>query len=73
MKLRIITSVTLVAFVLSRNRRLTFHPIEVKASHVAKNIYCLPASGGNIGVSVGPDGILIVDDQVRAVGGKNRR
>ena len=37
--------------------------IEVKATHVAGNIYMLEGAGGNIGVSVGPDGILIVDDQ----------
>ena len=27
------------------------------------NVYMLQGSGGNIGVSVGADGILIVDDQ----------
>jgi len=37
--------------------------VEVKSTHVAGNIYMLTGSGGNIGVSVGPDGILIVDDQ----------
>ena len=40
-----------------------FSKVEVKATHVAGNIYMLTGSGGNIGVSVGPDGILIVDDQ----------
>jgi glyoxylase-like metal-dependent hydrolase (beta-lactamase superfamily II) len=40
-----------------------FSSVEVKATHVAKNIYMLTGAGGNIGVSVGPDGILIVDDQ----------
>jgi cyclase len=40
-----------------------FSKVEVKATKVAGNIYMLTGSGGNIGVSVGPDGILIVDDQ----------
>lgn len=40
-----------------------FSKVEIKAIHVAKNIYMLEGSGGNIGVSVGPDGVLIVDDQ----------
>ena len=40
-----------------------FSKVEVKAIHVAENIYMLSGSGGNIGMSVGPDGILIVDDQ----------
>src|SRR4026209_1385578 len=40
-----------------------FSKIEVKATKVAGNIYMLTGSGGNIGVSVGADGILIVDNQ----------
>src|SRR3954471_23036884 len=40
-----------------------FSKVEVKATHVAGNIYMLTGSGGNIGVSAGPDGLLIVDDQ----------
>jgi glyoxylase-like metal-dependent hydrolase (beta-lactamase superfamily II) len=40
-----------------------FSKVEIKATKVAGNIYMLEGSGGNIGVSVGPDGILIVDDQ----------
>jgi cyclase len=39
--------------------------VEIKVIPVANNIYMLQASGavvGNIGVFVGPDGILIVDD-----------
>src|SRR5215813_680230 len=40
-----------------------FSNVEVKATQVAKNVYMLTGAGGNIGVSVGPDGILIVDDQ----------
>ena len=40
-----------------------FSKVEIKATHVSKNIYMLEGAGGNIGVSVGPDGTLIVDDQ----------
>lgn len=40
-----------------------FSKVEIKATKVAGNIYMLEGSGGNIGVSTGPDGILIVDDQ----------
>src|SRR3954453_17746738 len=40
-----------------------FSKVEVSTTHVAGNIYMLQGAGGNIGVSVGPDGILIVDDQ----------
>lgn len=38
-------------------------PVEVKAQHVAGNVYMITGMGGNIGVSAGPDGLLIVDDQ----------
>src|SRR5580765_7483918 len=40
-----------------------FSNVEIKTIHVAKNVYMLQGSGGNIGVSVGEDGTLIVDDQ----------
>lgn len=40
-----------------------FSKVEIKASKVNGNVYMLQGSGGNIGVSVGADGILIVDDQ----------
>ena len=40
-----------------------FSTVTIKATKVSGNVYMLEGSGGNIGVSVGPDGILIVDDQ----------
>ena len=40
-----------------------YSKVEIKVTKVAGNVYMLEGSGGNIGVSVGPDGILIVDDQ----------
>src|SRR5215204_1308189 len=46
--------------------------IEVKATNVAGNVYMLQGGGGNIGVSVGPDGILIVDDQFAPLADKIR-
>lgn len=47
-----------------------FSNVEIKAIHVAKNIHMLQGAGGNIGVSVGSDGILIVDDQFAPLAGK---
>ncbi len=37
--------------------------VQVKATKVAGNVHMLEGAGGNIGVSVGPDGLLVVDDQ----------
>lgn len=49
-----------------------FSKVEIKASKVAGNIYMLEGSGGNIGVSVGEDGIVIVDDQFAPLADKIR-
>lgn len=40
-----------------------FDKVQIKVTKVAGTVYMLEGSGGNIGVSVGEDGILIVDDQ----------
>lgn len=37
--------------------------IEVKATKVAGNVHMITGAGGNIGVSVGADGIVLIDDQ----------
>ena len=40
-----------------------FSKVQIKATKVSGNIYMLEGAGGNIGASVGEDGIVIVDDQ----------
>jgi glyoxylase-like metal-dependent hydrolase (beta-lactamase superfamily II) len=40
-----------------------FSKVEVKVVKVGGSVYMLMGAGGNIGVSVGDDGIVIVDDQ----------
>ena len=40
-----------------------FSKVEIKATQVAGSVWMLQGSGGNIGVSVGDDGIVMVDDQ----------
>jgi glyoxylase-like metal-dependent hydrolase (beta-lactamase superfamily II) len=37
--------------------------VEVKAEKVAEGVHVLTGAGGNIGVSVGADGVFLVDDQ----------
>src|SRR5436190_6171478 len=63
MKTKLLLSTILLALVTLARAQQDFSKVEVKATHVAGNIYMLTGAGGNIGVSVGPDGILIVDDQ----------
>ena len=40
-----------------------FSKVEIKTIHVAGNVYMLQGEGGNIGVSAGPDGLLMVDNE----------
>ena len=40
-----------------------FSKVQIKATKVAGSVYMLEGSGGNIGVSIGEDGVLMVDDQ----------
>ena len=49
-----------------------FSKVQMKATKVAGNIYMIEGAGGNIGVSAGADGILIVDDQFAPLADKIR-
>ncbi len=40
-----------------------FSKVEIKVTKVAGSVYMLEGSGGNIAVSVGDDGVLMVDDE----------
>jgi cyclase len=46
--------------------------VTVKVTKVAGNVYMLQGRGGNIGAIVGADGILIVDDDYKAISEKLR-
>lgn len=49
-----------------------FSKVTIKVYPVAGNVYMLEGAGGNIGVSVGNDGIVIVDDQFAPLADKIR-
>lgn len=40
-----------------------FSTVEVKATKVAGSVYMITGAGGNIGVSAGEDGLVVIDDQ----------
>lgn len=40
-----------------------FADVTIERTHLAESVYMLTGAGGNIGVSAGPDGVLIIDDQ----------
>jgi len=54
---------TILALALTVSAQNDLSKVEIKATKINGNVYMLEGAGGNIGVSVGTDGILIVDDQ----------
>lgn len=69
---RFLTLLFLCALPIGAAAQTDYSKVEIKATQVAGNVYMLQGSGGNIGVSVGPDGILIVDDQFAPLADKIR-
>ena len=63
MKTLSLLNAILAAGVLTMSAQQNMDKVQIKATHVAGTVYMLEGAGGNIGVSVGEDGILIVDDQ----------
>jgi cyclase len=61
-----------ISAVLASAQNQDLSKVQMKATKVAGNVYMLEGSGGNIGVSVGADGILIVDDQFAPLADKIR-
>lgn len=49
-----------------------FSAVRIEATHVAGSVWMLVGSGGNIGVSSGPDGVVMVDDQFAPLADKIR-
>ncbi len=50
-----------------------FDDVQITSTHVAGSVHMLEGRGGNIGASVGEDGILIVDDQFEPLAEKIRQ
>jgi glyoxylase-like metal-dependent hydrolase (beta-lactamase superfamily II) len=49
-----------------------FDKVEIKVNKVAGSVYMLEGAGGNIGVSVGEDGIVVIDDEFAPLAPKIR-
>lgn len=47
-----------------------FSKVQIKVTKVAGTVYMLEGAGGNIGASVGDDGIVVVDDQYAPIADK---
>ena len=47
----------------ARGQQEDFSKVTIKTTKLAEGMYMLEGAGGNIGVSVGDDGVILVDDQ----------
>lgn len=63
MKKLLLMSAVLVSLAISAAAQRDFSKVEMKVQKLADGMYIMTGAGGNIGVSVGEDGVLIVDDQ----------
>lgn len=74
--MKIVLPVLLLLFTTSFHERhrpqIDWSKVEIKSTKIAGNVYMLQGAGGNIGVSAGPDGVLIVDDQYAPLADKIR-
>ncbi len=62
-KLPILLAYLFLTLGLAAAQEQDFSKVQIKVTKVAGNVYMLEGAGGNIGASVGDDGIVIVDDQ----------
>ena len=69
---KILSLTLLLVFAAAVQAQTDFSKVQIKATKVAGNVYMLEGAGGNIGVSVGDDGLLIVDDQFAPLADKIR-
>jgi cyclase len=73
MKKRILVAISLLALAAVPALAQDLSQAQIKSTHVRGNIYMLQDDySGNVGVSVGPDGILIVDDKFAPMADKIR-
>ena len=49
--------------VLAQGQQQDFSAVQIKTHQVAGNVYYLEGQGGNVGLLIGDDGVLMIDDQ----------
>ncbi len=63
MKSSLLTSIFLLSITISIYAQGRFDKVEIKTTQLSDHTYMLEGAGGNIGISVGEDGVFIIDDQ----------
>jgi glyoxylase-like metal-dependent hydrolase (beta-lactamase superfamily II) len=53
----------LLSVVFSASAQQNFDNVQIRTQKLTDNVYMLQGSGGNIGLSVGPDAVFMIDDQ----------
>ena len=71
-RVALLAAVLLAAFRYSPAQDQDFSKVQMKVTRVNGSVYMLEGAGGNIGASVGDDGIVIVDDQYAPLADKIR-
>jgi cyclase len=69
---RWIVSMTLLAAATALGQDRDFSKTEIKVTPLSGAVAMLVGEGGNIGVSTGPDGVFVIDDQFAPLGDKIR-
>jgi cyclase len=59
----LMSGVAVTAFAAGGQQEIDYSKVQIAVTKVSGNIYMLEGEGGNIGASIGEDGIVIVDDQ----------
>jgi cyclase len=62
--------IVIILALIASGQEQNFDKVEIKVHPVAGSVYMLEGAGGNIGVSVGEDGIVIVDDEFAPLAAK---
>jgi glyoxylase-like metal-dependent hydrolase (beta-lactamase superfamily II) len=62
-KIMLVTAIAALFSASSAISQDRFADVEITSQHVSGSVHMLEGAGGNIGVSAGDDGILIIDDQ----------
>ena len=74
MKTKIFIICIPIIFIVSANKTIAqnFDTVQIKTNKITDKIYMLEGEGGNIGVLIGNDGIVIIDDQFAPLSEKIR-
>ena len=71
-RVALLAAMLLAGFRYSPAQEQDFSKVQMKVTKVNGSVYMLEGAGGNIGASVGDDGIVIVDDQYAPLADKIR-